>query len=81
MNLRRLGLLAPLTATLGNLLLAYVVYFLARIIYMLENLSYFSQGMTFNHFMELLGGGLMFDTSAIMLTNSLYIVMMLLSCV
>lgn len=78
MNLRRLGLLAPLTATLGNLLLAYVVYFLARIIYMLENLSYFSQGMTFNHFMELLGGGLMFDTSAIMLTNSLYIVMMLL---
>ncbi|MCK8621786.1 LTA synthase family protein [Prevotella sp. E13-27] len=77
MNFRSLRLLSPLTATLCNLVIAYAVYFLARIIYLLENLSYFSQGLTFNHLMELFGGGLMFDTSAILLTNSLYIVMML----
>ena len=77
MNFRSLRLLSPLTATLCNLAIAYAVYFLARIIYLLENLSYFSQGLTFSHLMELFGGGLMFDTSAILLTNSLYIVMML----
>ena len=77
MNFRRLGIASPLVATLYNLLLAYVVYFLARIVYMLENLSYFSQNLSFSHLMEMLRGGLVFDTSAIMLTNSLYIVMML----
>ncbi len=68
---------AALIATLANLLLVYVVYFLARIIYMLENWSYFSLDMTPSHFMEMLGGGLVFDTSAILVTNIPYIVMML----
>ena len=78
MNYRRLRLLAPLAATLYNLLLAYVLYFIARIIFLLENWSYFSANLTSGHLLEMLGGGLMFDTSAIMVTNSLYIVMMLL---
>ena len=56
MNTKRLGLLAPLGALLGNLAIAYVLYFLARIIYLLVNYSYFEQGLTFSHLMEMLGG-------------------------
>ena len=78
MNERRLRLLSPLAATLCNLLLAYALYFIARITFLLENWSYFSSNLTGSHLLEMLSGGLMFDTSAIMVTNSLYIVMMLL---
>ncbi len=69
--------LAPLVTSLINLLLAYVTYFIARVVYMLVNLSYFSQGLTFSQLMEMFGGGLLFDTSAIIYTNLLWIVMML----
>ena len=75
---RKLGLLAPLGALLGNLAIAFVLYFLARIIYLLVNYSYFEQGLTFSHLIEMLGGGVVFDTSAILVTNIPYIVMMLL---
>ena len=78
MNYRRLRLLAPLGATISNLLLAYVVYFLARIIYLAVNYSYFESGLTWRHLLEILGGGLIFDTSAILVTNIPYIVLMLL---
>ena len=78
MNLRKLGLLAPLTATCCNLLMAYVVYFLARVVYLAVNYSYFEQGLTFNHLAEMFAGGLVFDTSAILVTNIPYIVLMLL---
>lgn len=77
-NLRRLGVFAPLIAVLLNLLLAYVVYFIARIAYLLENFSFFSQGLSFSHVMELAGGGLVFDTSAILVTNIPYMVFVLL---
>ena len=63
---------------LCNLGIAYILYFLARIIYLLVNYSYFEQGLSFSHLMEMLGGGLMFDTSAILVTNIPYIVLMLL---
>ena len=79
MNTRRLGLFAPMAATLCNLLLAYATYMLARIIYLLANYRYFSQGLTFGHLMELLGGGLMFDTTAILVTHVPYILLMLLT--
>ena len=75
---RRLLLLAPLGATIYNLMLAYVVYFLARILFWVINYSYFSIDMTYAHLLELLMGGLVFDTSAILITNSPYIVLMLL---
>ena len=75
---RKLGLLAPLGVLLGNLAIAFVLYSLARIIYLLVNYSYFEQGLTFSHLMEMLGGGVVFDTSAILVTNIPYIVLMLL---
>ena len=76
-NYRKIELLMPIWATLINLLIAYGVYFLARVIYFLENYSYFSQNLSFSHVMEMLEGGLVFDTSAILVTNIPYIVMML----
>jgi len=75
---RKLLLLAPLGATIYNLMLAYAAYFLARILFLIINYSYFSIDMTYRHLWELLSGGLVFDTSAILITNSLYIVLMLL---
>ena len=36
---------------LCNLVIAYILYFLARIIYLLENYSYFGQGLSFSHLM------------------------------
>ena len=77
-DFRKLGLLSPIAAVLFNLLLAYVVYFMARIVYLLENWSYFSQNLSFARLMEIQGGGLVFDTSAILVTNIPYIVLMLL---
>jgi phosphoglycerol transferase MdoB-like AlkP superfamily enzyme len=76
-DFRKLGLLSPIAAILFNLLMVYVVYFMARMVYLLENWSYFSQNLSFGHLMELLSGGLVFDTSAILVTNIPYIVLML----
>ena len=77
-SFRRLRLLAPLSTTLYNLLLLFVVYQLARVVYLLVNYSYFEQGLTTSHLLEMLAGGLVFDTSAILVTNIPYIVLMLL---
>ena len=78
MNKRSFLLLTPLATTIYNLMLAYVVYFLSRILYLLINYSYFAVDMTYGHLLELFMGGLVFDTSARLITNSLYIVLMLL---
>ncbi len=63
----------PLLTTLQNLLLVYVVYFIARAAYLLDNWSYFQDSLT----MEVLQGALVFDTSAILVTNIPYIALML----
>lgn len=75
--MKRLGLLSPLAATLCNLLIAYGAYFLARVIYFCENYSFFSQGLSFSYIMEMMRGALVFDTSAILVTNIPYFVLML----
>ncbi len=69
---------APLVALALNLIMAYVVYFIARVAYLLENYSIFSQGLDTNGLISAFQGGLMFDSSAIMYTCSLYIAMMIL---
>ncbi len=69
---------APVVAVVINLLMAYVVYFLARVTYLLENYSIFSQGLDTQGLLSVFQGGFMFDSSAIMYTCALYIVMMLL---
>src|SRR3712207_9565243 len=68
---------SPLIAVVVNMLLALMVYVLARIEFLLVNLSYFSEGLTFDHLMEMFYGGYMFDRSAVTYTNLLWIMMML----
>ena len=61
----------PLLAVLWNLLLVYFVYQIARLEYYVENRDYLS------YTWDIFQGGLLFDTSAILYTNALYVVMML----
>ena len=63
---------APIVATAWNLLLVYIVYMIARMAYYAENASYF----TFNY--DTIRGGLLFDTSAIVYTNALWLLLMLM---
>jgi phosphoglycerol transferase MdoB-like AlkP superfamily enzyme len=62
---------SPLLAVLWNLLLVYVVYQIARLTYYFENTDFL------NYTLDVWRGGLLFDTSAILYTNVLYIVLML----
>ena len=64
-------LFSPLLVVLWNLLLVYLIYQIARIEYWLENSNYL------NYTFDVWRGGLMFDTSAILYTNALYVVLML----
>ena len=61
-----------------NLLLAYIIYALARLTYVLVNYSYFAEGLEKADIGQWIKGSLMFDTTAICYTHILYIVLMLL---
>ena len=61
----------PVVAVIWNLLLVYLVYQIARVEYYFENASYF------DYTADVFWGGLLFDTSAILYTNVLYIVLAL----
>ena len=63
---------APILALLWNLLLAYLVYQVARAAYYFENVHYL------NYTTDVFRGGLVFDTSAILYTHALYILLILL---
>lgn len=79
---RRIGILhselAPFVAMLLNIVMAFVVYMIARVEFLLENYSYFSGDLTLSHLATMFYGGYIFDRSAITYTNILYIVMMML---
>ena len=78
MNVKKFGVFTPLVCLVINLLLVYVAYQLVRLAYLFENWGYFSESLTGSHVLELFGGSLVFDTSAILYTNALYILLMLL---
>ena len=63
---------SPPLAVVWNLLLVYLVYQIARLTYYAENASYL------HYTSDVFRGGLLFDTSAIVYTNALYILLMLL---
>ena len=62
---------APIVAVIWNILLVYVVYQIARLAYFFEN----TQLLHYNG--DVFRGGLLFDTSAIVYTNALYVVLMI----
>jgi arylsulfatase A-like enzyme len=69
--------LGPVIALILNLVMAFALYFIARVEFLLENWSLLSADLSFSHLCEMFGGGFMFDRTAIIYTNILYIVMML----
>ena len=65
-------------AALLNLLVAYLVWMLSRVAFFVENWSTFAPYMSWSLFKSGLHGALVFDTSALLYVNSLYLVLMLL---
>ena len=60
-----------------NMALAYVVYWLCRLVFWAENYSAFPQFWSGNSLKDIFTGAWMFDTSAILYTNALYALLML----
>ncbi len=60
-----------------NLLWVYGCYEIARLTFLFENWDFFQDTLSWKGFWEILHGGLLFDTSAICYTNSLYILLIL----
>lgn len=77
MKIRRSMLLSSPLSMLLNLALVYVVYEICRFVYLFENWSVFSANLSWGTLADILRGGWMFDTSAILYTNALYILLML----
>ena len=61
-----------------NMVLVYVIYEICRLVFLAENWSMFADTLTWRSFGEMSVGGLRFDTSAILYTNALYALLMLL---
>lgn len=68
----------PVIALLVNLLTVYVLFTMSRLVFLLENWSMYAGTLTTGHAFSLFGAGLIFDTSAILYTNALVIVLFLL---
>lgn len=64
-------------ALLCNIILSYLLFMLCRLCFLWVNHSYYAE-LTAAELGTIFKGGLVFDTSAIIYVNSLYIVMMLL---
>ena len=69
--------ISPL-ALLCNFALLYLLYFLCRVVYILEFWDIYSAGWSQLSIGSLLSGGFRFDTSAIIYTNLLYAILLLL---
>lgn len=63
---------------LVNILLAYVVFMLTRVAFVLENWHTFGPYLDGSLVLRMLHGGLVFDTSALLYLNALYLVLTLL---
>ena len=69
--------LAPVWAVVWNLFLVYLTYWVARLVFYGMNRELLSPALD-NSWTDLLCGSLLFDTSAIVYTNALWILLMLL---
>ena len=64
-------------AALLNMLVAYLVFMLSRVVFFAENWSTFAPYMSWQLFKSMMHGALVFDTSALLYINALYLVLML----
>ena len=67
----------PAIALVSNLIVIYLLFTFCRLVFLLVNWSLYADTMTWGHAIELFGAGLIFDTTAILYTNALVILMML----
>ena len=77
LSLKKLSQTLP-GSVVCNIVLSYAVFFIARVIFFIANGNYFYDYMSWQLLGEMLQGGLVFDTSAVVYCNMLYIVMTLL---
>ena len=68
----------PLVAVLWDLLVVYCAYTVCRGIFLMLNWSLYAGSLTWGHGLELFGAGLLFDTPAILYTNAIILLMLLL---
>lgn len=61
-----------------NLLLVYVCYSVCRLAFLLENFQLFGDHLSWGYALSLFGAGIIFDTSAILYSNALFILLFLL---
>ena len=73
-----MGMCSNGVALVLNMVLVYVMYALCRVEYVWENWDAFSGSLFQNTWTDLLTGSWRFDTSALLYTNALYALMMLL---
>ena len=76
-QLQKSFLSSPL-AFVCNLVIVYLVYGVCRLAYLFENWAVLSEGFDQLSFWEAFKGCWMFDTSAILYTNALYAILMLI---
>ncbi|MCR4613404.1 MAG: sulfatase-like hydrolase/transferase [Bacteroidaceae bacterium] len=76
MSIRK-SLFSSIIAFFCNMVLAYVAYGLCRVAFVLENGKTYADSWADNSLADLLKGALVFDTSALLYTNMLYVVLML----
>jgi phosphoglycerol transferase MdoB-like AlkP superfamily enzyme len=67
----------PVVALISNLFVVYVLFTLCRLVFLLKNWGLYADTMTWEHAVDLFGAGLIFDTSAILYTNVLVVLLML----
>ena len=68
----------PIVALLSNLLVVFVLFTLCRVVFVMTNWGLYSGTMTAGHLFSLFQAGIIFDTSAILYTNAIVILLMLL---
>lgn len=60
-----------------NLLMVYVCYFVCRLTFLLTNFNLFSEQFEWGYMCRLFGAGVIFDTTAILYINALFILLFL----
>ena len=69
---------STIAALLWDLLVVYIAYTLCRGIFLMLNWPLYAGTLTWGHGLELFGAGLLFDTPAILYTNAVILLMLLL---
>ena len=76
--MKKSSYVANLLPLIWNLVLVYIVYFICRLAFVLVNWDVFGGNLSFGYAMSLFGAGVIFDTTAILYSNALFILLFLL---